>query len=85
MTKQTLACLLILVAIATASHAQAPTPYLFKRLFILPPPEFDHPYPGKLILKKVDTLAEIAVYCRGAVGVGNHRLSIARSINAAST
>ena len=66
----------IVLAITTASHAQVQNPIL--RYFpqqkytidILPPPEFDRPYTGKLTLKRFQTIAALRAICESQ---GVHR------------
>jgi hypothetical protein len=46
------------VMVVTAAHADPP-----KRFQILPPVEYDHPYRGKLTLRKAKDQAEIRRFC----------------------
>lgn len=61
-----LAPIAALLAFAPCANAQTPAPYLMRppgAVRVLPPPEYDKPYTGKLTIERVETPEDVKRIC----------------------
>jgi len=73
MTRTSLTILTVLLS--TGALAQAPPPVAWDKTKIVPPLEYDYPFPGELKIARLASEAEVRVACYGADFSSGHALA----------